>query len=200
MSRASRSSRDVGQTKSRKSPSAGRDVPRKRRADSGAIPEGIGIETLHELVHCLESAGVNYWLGRGLFRQFTLHKNFGDRQGDIDFHVLREEHARLQSVVTDLTDKGYELISGPEHGHKVTIRKRGVKVEFVFLERDGDILWHQAGWPRRKRYDSPARAFGDRRVEMFGVSVRVPNEEYLPAVFGSGWRKNTKGSGGRLMP
>ena len=160
------------------------------------ILEEDGIRVLGEVVRVLEADGINYWLGRGLFRQFALKKNFGDRQGDIDFHILRDEQPALHGVVKQLEMIGYEVISTPDQAHKLAMITGAAEVEFVFLERDGDLLWHRAGWPNRKRYSCLARAFGNRRIEMFGIQVRVPDEEYLPAVFGRSWRKNRKGSGG----
>jgi hypothetical protein len=163
------------------------------------IDEKAGVEVLLEIVRLLDSGGLNYWLGRGVFRQVTLHGAFGDQQGDIDFHVLRSEQKGLAAVVDALEGNGYRVISTPDQRHKITMRKGHVEIEFVFLDRDREILWHQAGWPERKRYDCPAKAFGDRRIEIFGASIRVPDEEYLPAVFGRGWRRNRKGAGGRRM-
>jgi len=60
-------------------------------------------------------------------------------------------------------------------------------------------LWHQAGFPEQKRFDCPAAVFGTGRETMFGVSVSVPEEGYLDAVFGPKWRENQKASGGTSM-
>ena len=161
------------------------------------IDPKAGLRILREVVSELDSSGMNYWLGRGVFRNWTINQEFGYKQGDIDFHILREEVAKLRGMLDRLNKKGYRVISTPEQTHKITILKENVQVEFVFLERDGNLLWHQAGFPGKKRYDCPGTAFGDRRVNIFGVSVRGPDEEYLPAVFGPDWRRNEKGSGGR---
>lgn len=167
--------------------------------EENMITEDEGIKTLCEVVEVVDAENLRYWLGRGLFRHYTLNKSFGDRQGDIDFHVLRDDEKRLRAVVTELENRGFRIVSGPEHRHKVSIKKGAVEVEFVFLERDGEDLWHQAGWPQLRRFTCPSAMFGDRREEMFGVSVRVPEDGYLEAVYGPEWTKNRKGSGGTLM-
>ena len=157
-----------------------------------------GATALREVIGVLEAAGIRYWLGRGLFRHFTLRHEFGDKQGDVDLHVLREDEDAVRVAATTLEEMHYEVISRAEQKNKITLRRgeSKVEVELVFLNRDGEFLWHQAGWPDRRRYDCPARAFGDRRLEMFDILVRVPDEEYLPAVFGPGWEANEKGTGG----
>jgi hypothetical protein len=157
-----------------------------------------GATALREVSGVLDAAGIRYWLGRGLFRHFTLHHEFGDKQGDVDLHVLREDEDSVRDEVKRLEGMDYEVVSRPEHTHKITLRRgeTEVEVELVFLNRDGEVLWHQAGLPDRRRYDCPARAFGERRLEMFGILVRVPDEEYLPAVFGPGWEANEKETGG----
>ena len=159
-----------------------------------------GIAAMQEVVEVLERRGLRYWLGRGVLRHHTLEGELGDQQGDIDFHVLREDEPGVRrQAVEELQTLGYQVISRPEHSHKITLRKGETEVEFVFLNRDGKVLWHQAGWPQRRRYECPARAFGHRRIQMFGIDVRVPDEEYLVAVFGARWRENVKGSGGTPM-
>lgn len=147
----------------------------------------------------LDRVGLKWWLGRGVLRHHLLHGRFGDLQGDIDFHVLREDEQAVRRFVEGLAETGWRVVSGPAQSHKITMRRGDIEIEFVFLNRDGDVLWHQAGWPEKRRFDCPERVFGERRAQMFGVDVRVPYEEYLPAVFGPDWRDGIKGSGGIAM-
>ena len=150
------------------------------------------------VVEFLESHGFRYWLGRGRFRHFTLTGEFGDSASDIDFHLLREGEGDLRAELPVLRGQGY-VVTDDAARHKLSLRKGGVAVEFIYLDRasgDPGACFHETVYPLRKRFICPTQVFGDRRMEMFGVSVRVPEEEYLPCVFGPRWRENRKGSGG----
>ena len=160
--------------------------------------ESEGTVVLREVVLFLESLGLRYWLGRGRFRHFTLTHEFGDADSDIDFHLLRGAEVQLQAALPQLQARGYMLTDGASR-HKLSLRKEAVAVEFVYLDpapNAPEAYYHETAYPLRKRFTCPARLFGDRRLEILGVSVRVPEEEYLPCVFGPRWRENVKGSGG----
>ncbi len=161
-----------------------------------SIDPAEGCEVLREVVLTLLESKLKFWIGRGVFRQFVLHGNFGDGQGDIDLHVLRSDEGVLLKVIARLQTKGYLRVSSPLQTHKITLRKNGAEVEFVYLERDGDLLWHQAGHPQKKRFDCPSSDFGDREIELCGLTVRAPEDAYCEHVFGPGWREEKKGSGG----
>ncbi len=47
-----------------------------------------GIEALKEFVDVLEKKEINYWLGRGLFRHYTINKKMGDKSVKLKFRVL----------------------------------------------------------------------------------------------------------------
>ncbi len=159
-----------------------------------------GCKTLRQVVSLLDRSKLKYWIGRGVFRQFVLHGNFGDQQRDIDIHVLRDDAQVLSRVTERLQAKGYVRVSSALQTHKITLRrKEGLEVEFVYLEREGDRLWHQAGYPEKKRFECPASAFGDREIELCGLTVRAPENEYCEQVYGPEWRKEERGSGGRPM-
>jgi hypothetical protein len=159
-----------------------------------------GCEALRQVVSLLDRAKMKYWIGRGVFRQFVLHGNFGDQQRDIDIHVLRDDQQPLFRLTERLQSKGYVRISSPLQTHKITLRRKdGLEVEFVYLERDGDRLWHQAGYPEKRRFECPATVFRDREIELCGLKIRAPEDAYCEHVYGLEWRKEERGSGGRPM-
>jgi hypothetical protein len=59
-----------------------------------------GCKVLREVVSTQQRTKLKYSIGRGVFRHFALHGNFGDRQGDIDFHVLRDDEQKPIEVPT----------------------------------------------------------------------------------------------------
>ena len=164
--------------------------------------EPPGATVLKEMAEFLEANGIDYWLGRGRFRHFTLHGAFGDAESDIDFHVLRSAAISLRAVLPELVRRGYTVTDSVSR-HKLALTKGDTAVEFVYLDQtadDPDALYHETAYPTRKRFVCPTSVFTDRRVTMFGAAVRVPEEEYLPCVFGPRWRENKKGSGGVEIP
>ncbi len=160
--------------------------------------EPAGIAVLKEVVEFIETRQINYWLGRGRFRHFTLTGEFGDTESDIDFHVLRGAEAALRTALPELLRRQYIIEDGVAR-HKLALRKGTVAIEFVYLDQvRGNPLafYHETVYPLRKRFICPANVLGQRRIQMFGVLVRVPEEEYLPCIYGLEWRENIKGSGG----
>jgi hypothetical protein len=164
--------------------------------------EPPGVTVLKEVAEFLEANGIDYWLGRGRFRHFTLHGAFGDAESDIDFHVLRRAAIPLRAVLPELVRRGYTVTDSVSR-HKLALKKGGTAVEFVYLDQatdDPDTVYHETAHPQRKRFVCPASVFAERRLTMYGAAVRVPEEEYLPCVFGPRWRDNKKGSGGVEIP
>lgn len=167
------------------------------------VPEQAGMEVFREMVGTLEAAGISYWVARGVLRHFTLRQEFGDKQGDIEFHVLREDEDKVWELVDVLATKGYRAVDwkGDQTGdyYKIPLLKGNVPVELVFLDVSGDKLYHRAGGAGQTRFHCERGVFGDRRREMFGVSVRVPEDQYLSQVYGDKWREEKK-AGGEACP
>lgn len=160
--------------------------------------EADGIAIVKEVAELLEAQGVDYWLGRGRFRHFTLTGEFGDTESDIDIHVLRTDEEALRNAVQMLVSRGY-TIEDDVSRHKLATKKSGFGVEFVYLDQLADDLgswFHETVFPLRKRFVCPAEALGTHCIDFFGSRVRVPEAEYLPCVFGPRWREDKKGSGG----
>ena len=162
-----------------------------------AIPVAAGLDVLRILDEVFTSVGVDYWVGRGVFRRGELHGEFGDQQGDIDVHVRREDEPALWDAIDVLVERGFSEVEwqGPEY--KVPLIRDGIEVEIQFLELDGDVRWYRAGGHGQIRFEAPASVFGNRRLEISGVSVRVPDKAYLPAVYGDQWEAEVKGTGGK---
>ena len=162
------------------------------------MTEYEGIRALGETVQVLAGRGIDYWLGRGLFRHFSLTGEFGDQQSDIDFHVHRRDEKRLAEVVKDLSGLGFSVTWYEVGQHKLSLGRGSTAVEFMFLDGDPDdelMLFHRTAFPPATYYCAKD-AFGGRTIDMFGITIRVPDDAYLPATFGSQWRDNKKGSGG----
>src|SRR5213594_1277422 len=157
-----------------------------------------GPAVLAEVVALLESHSVRYWLGRGRFRNFVITGTFGDEESDLDFHVFRVDSDALHSLLPELAARNYSITS--DAPHKLSIVRGKVAVEFVYLDLDrttgSSIRYHETVCPARKRYMCDESVFSGRSLKICGVNVRVPENEYLPSVFGPRWRENRKGTGG----
>ena len=167
------------------------------------MTEEEGIQALRETVEVLDRRRIDYWVGRGLLRHFKLHGEFGDKQSDIDLHIHRRDEGHMDDVVDELDELGYTVTWDEPESHKLSLERGSAAIEFVFLDCDpGDpsILCHRTIIPDRKTYRCKKESFGDRRIKMFGIDVRVPENEYLPSTFGPKWRDNQKGSGGTEEP
>jgi hypothetical protein len=166
-----------------------------------SILSEAGCSVLGEVVGALERAGLRYWLGRGVFRHWTLKHEFGDQQHDVDFHVLRREELQVRNLVDDLCRAGFEKVPWNDRGYKIPLIhvKDRVPVELIFLDDDGEDLWFLAGGNGQKRYTCPVAVFGDRRARICNIEVRVPSDDYLPAVYTAGWRDESQKNGGVLL-
>jgi hypothetical protein len=71
-----------------------------------------------------------------------------------------------------------------------------VPVELIFLEADGEELWFRGGGNGQKRYACASSVFADRRVTICEIELRVPSDDYLPAVYGAEWHDETQKKGG----
>ena len=166
------------------------------KAQSMPIEPEVGCAVLREMVSELERSGLKYWLGRGVFRHWRRHREFGGKQDDVDFHVLRQEEAQLRSVVHDLCRMGYEKVLWDDKGHKIPLKKATVPIELIFLERKGRNLSFRAEGTGNKLYTCPAWVFGNRTLKICGVKVRVPGDQYLPVVYGPNWKAEEEDNGG----
>ena len=112
--------------------------------------EPPGATVLKEMAEFLEANGIDYWLGRGRFRHFTLHGAFGDAESDIDFHVLRSAAISLRAVLPELVRRGYTVTDSVSR-HKLALTKGDTAVEFVYLDQtadDPDALYHETAYRR----------------------------------------------------
>lgn len=160
------------------------------------IDPQAGIQTLKILDDVFNATGLRYWIGRGVFRRGELHGEFGDKQDDIDVHVFREDEPTLWEAIDALSVHGFTEVAWDGPDYKVPLARAGVAVEIQFLELDGDVRWYRAGGHGQKRFEAPASAFGDRRIAISGVPVRVPTRAYLATVYGDGWENEIEGTGG----
>ncbi len=145
-------------------------------------------DVLKEVVEMLETSRLDYWLGRGRFRGFERDGRFLEDKSDIDFHIQRKDVQKLRNLLPVFKEMRYEIYQ-PIQGHKISITKddpprKEWSVDFMVLKADSakrGFLYHEM-IIRPSRPSCPARVFGKRRVEIQGVSVRVPEAEYLEYV------------------
>jgi hypothetical protein len=165
-----------------------------------AIPPDVGVKLLGEVHEAFENRKVKYWIGRGVFRQLTLHQEFGDKQGDIDVHVLREDEVRVREVVEDLLGRGFAIQHSQagyvlQFSYKIALIKDGNRVEIQFLEREGTSRFYRAGGVGQLKFCAPEGVYSESTSVDAGTLVRVPEPAYLPAVYGPGWRDEEKTGG-----
>lgn len=151
----------------------------------GYVKKQEGIEALKTTVGFLEKEGIDYWLGRGLFRHFTLHKEFRNKLSDIDFHVWVNDRPKVQQLLHKLREAGYRIKADWDYKANFTTPSK-VDVEIVYLFRDDEEVYHES---KGRHPRCSVGCFGDRKINIFGVNVRVPNEEYLPQVYGENWKE-----------
>jgi hypothetical protein len=163
------------------------------------IEPEVGCAVLLEVATEFKQLGLKYWIGRGIFRHWTLRHEFGDEQDDIDFHVLRREESEIQLLVDGLCGKGFEKVRWNDRGYKIPLMKVKVPVELIFLEPEGKTFWFRGGGHGQKRYTCPASVFADRRIEICGAELRVPSRRYLPSVYGPDWKDEEQKNGGVLI-
>lgn len=151
----------------------------------GYVKKQEGIEALKTTIGSLEKEGIDYWLGRGLFRHFTLHKEFGNKLSDIDFHVWVDDRPKVQHLLDELKKVGCRINANRDYKANFTTPS-GVDVEIVYLFQDDKEAYHKSkGRYLKCSFD----CFKERRIDIFGVNVRVPEKKYLPQVYGENWRK-----------
>jgi hypothetical protein len=148
------------------------------------------LEVLKEVVGLLNAWGAPYWLARGRFHYYKLTRGkFGEHpSSDIDFHIHRDDLDSLK----DLLRARYEIHEAP---HKVFIKVGDKLVEFMILKPNPakkGFLYHETVVPKQTRPSCPANVFKEKRVEIGGVSVRIPETRYLSCVYGKYWRTYRK--------
>ena len=154
---------------------------------------------MREVVAHLERARLDYWLGRGVFRHYRLLGEFGEEQNDLDFHVLKVHRRRISTLVESLCGEGYVKVPWRDLGYKIPLRKGSVPVELIFLERKAGTLYFRAGGVGQKRYSCPISVYGTRQLEICGIRARVPEDEYLPLVYGPNWEAEERDNGRKLI-
>ena len=120
-------------------------------------------------------------------------------QDDIDFHVLKAQRPRVSTLMETLSKEGYAKVPWKELGYKIPLVKGSVPVELIFLERKAGTLSFRAGGVGQKRYTCPSSVYGIRALRICGINVRVPEDDYLPMVYGPKWEDEEEDNGGKLI-
>jgi hypothetical protein len=158
------------------------------------IPSSAGCAVLREVVSALEGSDLKYWVGRGVFRHYRVAREFGDKQNDIDLHVLEAEREKVVGLVGHLCERGYERVPWNDRGYKIPLVKGMVPVELIFLEgKIGGLSSVPEGWVRNAtRARSPSTEIGgSRSAELRFVSHGISTSLGFTARIGKPRRRTT---------
>lgn len=157
-------------------------------------PSANIIKLLSEVVPWLEESGIDYWLGRGVLRHWTLTKEIGDGQSDLDFHVWERDKnvlGKLQQFYSN-----YEFHT---RSYKTTFtnRENQSQIEFMYLWKypaNPDLVYHERDHGKYKFYFPSECVQSFEIIEIDGIKVRTPVhiEKYISGLYGPDWRGDKK--------
>lgn len=138
----------------------------------------------------LESLKIEYWLGRGVLRQYYLTGKVGDKQSDLDIHIWEKDKEKvrtkfgpiLKKLNFNMNDKEpYKLAFVNDNNHWI--------IEFMYLFHDknnNNIVYHT----RRNgvHLECPKQCFEttDTKIKIEGIEFNSPSHTalYLRGVYG----------------
>lgn len=151
---------------------------------------------LNKVVPLLEELGIDWWLGRGVLRNFYLTKEVGDQNSDLDFHIWSGDKQNLKEKLEPIfSEKGYQ-VHAPEY--KIAFYKPPTEheffVEFMLLFEDPDnskLVYHAR---RNDKKYAPKSCFsGYDIIQIENIKTRIPVkvESYFLGTYGPNWKNNS---------
>lgn len=151
---------------------------------------------LKDIAETLDYLNCHWWAEAGTCLGAIREGGFIDHDTDIDVGLTDTD--KVWYLARELMKKGFALkhdFGTIDNGFEFSWMRHGVKTDFFFFYRDGDIMWHSA-WDKGKQLflDFPAYLFKDlKTIEFKGFNIKVPNppEEYLEKRYGD-WKTPVK--------
>jgi|SRR3989344_4610150 len=156
-------------------------------------------KTLTEIIPLLDSAGIEYWLARGVLRNLYLRGVIGDSNSDLDFHIWEKDSKIVEEKLLPVLMADHPNLIIEHKDYKLAFytplekERYDFFVEFMYLNKPVDgFTFHERH--NGRKYANTECFKSDRKlyIEYEGQLLRIPAlvHEYLLGTYGPRWREN----------
>lgn len=144
----------------------------------------------------LESEGVSYWLGRGVLRHLLATGEIGEKQTDLDVHILLQDKDNVKRLLEPIfSQKNFNVSDGQPYKLTFVNDKGPLILEFMYLFEEPDrkdSVYHTKA--EGMHIISPKNCFrGAGKIRLGNIEFPIPiqPELYPQGVYGIDWRAET---------
>jgi hypothetical protein len=151
-------------------------------------------DCLLDLLSVISSKDFDWWLGRGLVRNYYLNHQIGNKQSDVDVHVWAKDKDRIiREIEKPLLRLGYALVEEPDRPYKFTFEdKKNKYIEFIMLYPvEGGYIHRRKEGPKGPHPKNCFSGYDVMNIE--GLVLKVPKDldQYLDTTYPK-WKSNDK--------
>ena len=153
---------------------------------------------LNKVVPLLEELGIQWWLGRGVLRNFYLTGKVGDKNSDLDFHIWdRNKQILREKLEPIFSSEGYTM---DDFWYKIAFYKPKLPaqheffVEFMLLFEDSNnqgLVYHSRDKEKKYARESCFSNYDTIQINDTNVKIPVNVELYFLGTYGPNWKDNS---------